>query len=136
VIALWGTVVAALIAAILAPWAKARIDARKEDRDETKQAKVSLEKVTEQRVERLFNEYDQLRKTYRSDLDDARAQIREANSRIALLEHEVAEWRAGVRGVEGVWVAVPSHIWDFVRERLPELPPHRLPGERPPGENP
>jgi hypothetical protein len=55
---------------------------------------------------------------------------------VALLEHEVAEWRAGVRGVEGVWVAVPSHIWDFVRERLPELPPHRLPGERPPGENP
>lgn len=125
-----GVVIASLIAAVLAPWAKSYIDRRQAQKDDTIADKATIATLDAQRVDRLFKETDRLRSAYRSDIDDLRAQLREANSRVALLEHDVAEWRAGVRGVEGVWVAIPAHIWDFVRERVPELPPHRFPGER------
>lgn len=129
--ALWGTVVAALIAAVIAPWVKARIDSRSAAAGDIRVAKAELAAVTEDRVERLFKEYDRLRNSYRSDIDDLRSQNREAVARIQSLEHEVAEWRAGIRGVIGVWVAVPASVMEYIREHLPDLPPTRFPGEPP-----
>lgn len=129
-IALWGMVIAALIAAVLAPWVKDRIDTAHDEEIEQKAERATLATVTEDRVAQLFREQDRLRSAYRSDIDDLRGQLRESAARVQLLEHEVAEWRAGVRGVVGVWVAVPAHVWDFVRDNLPDLPPTRFPGER------
>lgn len=128
--ALLATVIAALVAGPLAIWIKGRVDRRHTERGETISAKATIAKVTEDRITELFEEHKRLRATYRSDIDDLRAQLRESNGRVGLLESEVAEWRAGVRGVEGVWVAIPSHVWDFVRDNLPNLPATRFPGER------
>lgn len=132
----WAVIVAALIAAMVAPWAKARIDRKNKREDEDTADKKTIATLVDHQVERLFKETDRLRAAYRADIDDLRAQLTDARGRVSLLEQEVAEWRAGVRGVVGVWVAVPAHVWDYVREHLPDLPPTRFPGERdalPPG---
>ena len=129
-IALWATVIAALIAAVVAPWAKARIDRRNEKADEDRADKATIATLVDKQVDRMFREQEAMRKAYREDLADARAQTRDLAGRVELLEREVAEWRSGLHGVVGVWVAVPSHIWEMVREALPDLPPTRFPGER------
>lgn len=127
----WATLGAALIAALIAPWAKDRIDRRSRKHRENEADRRTITTLVDNQVDRLFKETDRLRAAYRADIDDLRAQLRESNDRVSLLEHEVAEWRAGIRGVEGVWVAIPAHVWEFVRERLPDLPTTRFPGERP-----
>lgn len=124
-----GVMFATLLTVIVAPKLRERTTRRLKATSDTLDAQKTLTTNSEKRVDRLFEEYDKLRATYRSDLDDVRAQLRESSARVALLELEVAEWRAGVRGVVGVWVAVPSHVWDFVRQNLPELPATRFPGE-------
>ena len=122
-------------------------DAANEEAD-----KATIATLVNHQVDRLFQETDRLRAAYREDLADLRRQLMEANerqrttdrqvieanrrqaeaeSRIRVLEQEVAEWRSGMHGVPGVWVAVPAHVWTFVREHLPELPSTRFPGERP-----
>lgn len=129
-IPLIGTVLAALLAGPLAIWMKGRYDKRNTDAATADAARATIAKVTEDRVERLFAEYDRLRSAYRSDIDDLRRQLGESNGRVSSLEREVAEWRAGIRGVVGVWVAVPASVMEYIREHLPDLPPTRFPGER------
>lgn len=118
----WAVVAAALIAAVLAPWVKARIDKRNSAVSDGVKAKADLAVTVDKRLDRLLSEQDRLRDSYRSEVDDLRARVR-------LLEQEVAEWRSGLHGVIGVWVAVPSSVWEYVRSQLPDLPSTRFPGE-------
>lgn len=124
--ALLATILAALIAGPSAIYIKGRIDKRaaaeNANQDEAKKAKADLAVSVDKRLDRLLNEQDRLRDTYRSEVDDLRARVR-------LLEQEVAEWRSGLHGVVGVWVAVPAAVWEYVRSQLPDLPVHRFPGE-------
>ena len=163
ILGVMGTVIAALIAAIIAPRAKQRIErqaqveatARQKEIDDAANEeadKATIAALVNHQVDKLFKETERLRSIYREDLDDLRRQLMEANerqrttdrlvveanrrqaeseTRIRVLEQEVAEWRSGMHGVPGVWIAVPAHIWTFVRERLPDLPATRFPGERP-----
>lgn len=127
----WATIIATVLAAVAAPWAKGRVDRRREQDADEKADKATIATLVDHQVERLFKETDRLRAAYREDLADLRRQLAESNARMALLEQEVAEWRAGVRGVVGVWVAVPAHVWEFVRANLSGLPTTPFPGERP-----
>lgn len=135
------SVITAIIAPLLALWAKNRIDRRnaaadaerdaaQEKREDEQADKATIATLATHQVERVFKEMDSLRKVYREDLADLRRQLGEANHQIAMLQAEVAEWRSGIHGVAGVWVAVPAHIWEFVRANLPDLPETRFPGER------
>lgn len=123
------TVLAAVIAYIVAPKIRDRVNKRNTDETRREVAAATIAEATEKRVERLFGEYDRLRSAYREDLGDLRRQLGESNDRIRQLEHEVAEWRSGLHGVVGVWVAVPASVWEFVRASLPNLPATRFPGE-------
>jgi hypothetical protein len=135
------TILTAIVSPLLALWAKSRIDRRTateeaeraaaQEKQEDEQAdKKTIATLATHQVERVFHEMDKLRDVYREDLADLRRQLAESNKRVALLEREVAEWRSGIHGVAGVWVAVPAHIWEFVRANLPDLPATRFPGER------
>jgi hypothetical protein len=137
VTAVWATIIAAFLTAVAAPWVKSYIDRKRAVEEDQKADRATIATLVEHRLERVFTETDRLRAAYREDLADLRRQLAEAyersassDRRIALLEQEVAEWRAGIRGVVGVWVAVPAHIWEFVRANLPDLPDTPFPGER------
>jgi hypothetical protein len=127
--ALWATVIAALLAGPAVVILKARIDKRHEQAEDAKADRATIATLVDKRIDRLFSETVELRKQYREDLADVREQLKVANGRVAQLEREVAEWRAGIRGVVGVWVAVPASVWEYARDHLPELPPTRFPGE-------
>lgn len=121
---------------------------RDKAREANATAEATLAQVETKRIEALFTEHAQLRSQYLADNADMRQQIAaltlalsDAKSnaavqehRIASLELELAEWKGGLRGLPGVWVAVPTGIWQTIREgRLPTLPAAPLPGEEFPG---
>lgn len=131
-----GSVAAVIITAILAPWLARRAAAKENQRHEAETTRSRLVSAETSQIDRLFREQDQMREQYRQDIKDLRDRLNESErlrgdqgKRLSVLELEVAEWRAGTRGVVGVWVAVPTSVWSYVRDRLPELPQNQFPGE-------
>lgn len=128
--------------------AAVRAEAVKQAQQDADRQKPILE---DGRIARLFDEAEELRRAYRKDIAELRDRLADAYNdtdalrlrlsqaegreqvqerRISLLELELAEWRAGGRGIPGVWVAVPSSIWSAVRSgHVPALPDTPLPGE-------
>jgi hypothetical protein len=132
----FGSIVAAVITFVLAPWFARRASAKENERDRVSRLTQRVASAETSQIDRLFREQDQMREQYRQDIADLRTRLVESEGkrdelgkRISVLELEVAEWRAGTRGVAGVWVAVPISVWTYVRDRLPELPQVRFPGE-------
>lgn len=123
------TVLAVLVTAVLSPWMARRASAKENARQKAENDERRAVHAESSQIDRLFREQDQMREQYREDIQDLRQRLSEESARVRTLEQEVAEWRAGIRGVHGVWVAVPSSVWTYVRDRLPELPPGRFPGE-------
>lgn len=121
-----GTVI---ISALLAPWFARRASATENARLKAENDERRANTAEASQIQRLFGEQAEMRQQYREDIADLRAELKQSDDRVRALEQEVAEWRAGVRGVHGVWIAVPSSVWSYVRDRLPELPPTRFPGE-------
>jgi hypothetical protein len=121
------------LTAIGAPWFKTWLDHRTAASDERhherRAAAQNAPAVEDARISRLFDEAERLRKDYRQDLAELRRQNAELVTRVELLEAELAEWRSGQRGVPGVWVAVPSRVWESIRHDLPALHPSPFPGE-------
>lgn len=125
-----------IISALAAPWFARRATANENARLKAENDERRANTAEASQIKRLFDEQDQMRKQYREDIAghrqdiaDLRSELKQSDDRVRALEQEVAEWRAGVRGVHGVWIAVPSSVWSYVRDRLPELPPTRFPGE-------
>lgn len=125
-----------ILSAILAPAFARRAATRENERQKAENDERRANTAEASQIKRLFDEQDSMRKQYREDIAghrqdiaDLRSELKQSDDRVRALEQEVAEWRAGVRGVHGVWIAVPSSVWSYVRDRLPELPPTRFPGE-------
>jgi phage-related minor tail protein len=118
-----------IITALLSPGIARRAAAKESERQRNVDNERMAQSSTSSRIDRLFTEQDSLRAQLREDNAGLRDEIKGLRDNIRMLEQEVAEWRAGVRGVHGVWVAVPASVWEMVRSRVPELPQTKFPGE-------
>lgn len=115
------------------------IDHLKGRRDRRKTQKAALDAApfaSNEQVRDLFTENASLRQELREEVNDLRSALNEEQRRnimltrrVSEMEEELTEWRAGTRGLYGVWVAVPAEIWRSIRDgQIPPLPP-QLPGE-------
>jgi hypothetical protein len=126
IVVAFGTVV---ITALLAPWVARRAAIKEAERAKAEDYERRAISAESSQIDKLFREQEEMRANYRQENAELRARLAETEKQLRALVEEVAEWRAGVRGVHGVWVAVPSSIWEFVRGRVPELPQTKFPGE-------
>lgn len=136
-------VAVAVITAIVAPWLSRRRDARLEVEQERLEARTAVKAgkiaTDAHREDWWRQEIETLRRTWQAENDSLRrqheAETKRFDNRLETLQRAqedlriaLSEYAAGLRVAEG-FVLVPASTWQTVRDRLPDLPPARLPGE-------
>ena len=130
------TLLAAVLTAIFGPGIARRAEARRQERERLEEKARRADTLDNERTSILFSSFETLREAHQRDIDDLRNRLTESErmresqgARIGELERRVTEFEAGLRVAVG-FVLIPAPLWQQIRERLPDLPVTRFPGER------
>lgn len=131
-----GMILATVITAVFAPSLARRAEKRRQERDALQAKADKADDISVEYNQMLFSQLEAAQRRHDADMEDVRRRLAESERlrieqgrRLGEVERKVIEFENGLRVALG-YVLIPRPLWLEIRERLPDLPPTRFPGER------